>query len=139
MQKKPFIIMIGLLLAILLGGAVTYFLMKEPPEEDPNDIDLIIERSIETEQAITTSLQNGTIIQVSFKFQTDSLEAKEELEKRMFQVKNTIINHFANKTTADFEKDGAIEELENTIKNKINKVMTHGEIEKIYTTSYVLQ
>lgn len=137
-MKKPLVIMIALLLAILIGGGVTYFLMNNSEKDDSVDIESILERSIETEQ-ITTSLKDGAFAQVSFKIQTDSVETKEELEKRMYQVKNIIINHFASNTTTDIKKEQSIATLENTLTSKINDVLENGEVEKIYTTSYVLQ
>ena len=40
---------------------------------------------------ITTNLASNDFIRISFKIQTDSKKAKEELEKRDFQVNNIII------------------------------------------------
>lgn len=137
-MNKPMIIMIILLLLTLGGGATAFILMNDSEPKDPNNIDLIVERSLETEK-ITTSLQDGTFAQVSFKIQTDSTETKEELEKRMYQVKNIIINYFSRHAIEDLDGDNSIPELEKTIKSKINEILEHGEIEKVYTTSYVLQ
>lgn len=140
-MKKPFIIMIVLLLVIVIGGVVAAFLLtKEEPEpkEETENIDLILERSVETEK-ITTSLKDGTFAQVSFKIQTDSTETKYEVEKRMYQVNNIVINYFTNKTAADITENDGISTLQETLKTKVNEVLSNGEVEKVYTTTYVLQ
>ena len=53
-------------------------------------IDEVLEMSVDIKE-ITTNLASNDFIRISFKIQTDSKEAKEELEKRDFQVNNIII------------------------------------------------
>lgn len=133
--------MLVLLLVITLAGAGAFiYIWKFTGEQKTNEpsIDEILESSVDIEE-MTTNLASNNFIRISFKIQTDSKEAKEELEKRDFQVKNIIIQELSEKKTEDLKgKNGQIK-LENDLKDKINELMQEGKVVQVYIVNSLLQ
>lgn len=140
-KNKLVNIMIVLLLAITLIGTVTVIIINKvnvkPANGEPT-IDEIIKTSVDIPE-ITTNLKNGDYIKISYKIQTSSEDAKSELEKRDFQVKNLIIQQLAQMDSNQLKQKDSITKLENTLKEKLNGIMQDGKVEKVYTTSFILQ
>jgi flagellar protein FliL len=137
-KLKPIILII--VAAILLLGGVWFFLHKSTTEEKTKELsaDEIIAMSVKTE-SITTNLSSGGYVQLSFQLQTNSEKAKEELEKRDFQVKNVILKHFSSLTEDEINSPEETVQFEEQIKNEINKLMQSGHIVKVYTTNKMIQ
>jgi flagellar protein FliL len=140
-KNKLVNIMIVLLLAITLIGTVTVIIINKvnvkPASGEPT-IDEIIKTSVDVPE-ITTNLKNGDYIKISYKIQTSSEDAKAELEKRDFQVKNLIIQQLAQMQSDQLKEKDSISKLENNLKVKLNGIMQDGKVEKVYTTSFILQ
>ena len=140
-KNKLVNIMIVLLLAIALVGTVTVIIIHKVNVKASNgepSIDEIIKYSVNVPE-ITTNLKNGDFIKISYTIQTSSKDAKTELEKRDFQVKNEIIQQLAQMDSEQFKQKDSISLLEKTIKDKLNGIMQDGKVEKVYTTSFILQ
>lgn len=140
-NNKVVMTMLVLLLVITLAGAGAFiYIWKftgDEKEKEPS-IEEILESSVDVEE-ITTNLAADNFIRISFKIQTDSKKAKEELEKRDFQVKNIIIQELSEKTTEDLKgKNGQIK-LENDLKDKINELMQEGKVVQVYIVNSLLQ
>lgn len=148
-QNKLFNMALILLIAIALLGTVTFVLwqiylkpsvvgeaVKE--EEKPKSIDEILEMTLSTEE-IVTNLYTGDFIQVQFNIQADSVEAKEELEKRMYQINHIIIKTLSSMTPEDVSGSEGLSTLEASILNELNTIMNQGRVVKVYTTKKVLQ
>jgi flagellar protein FliL len=140
-NNKVIIIMLVLLLVITLAGAGAFiYIWKFTGEQKTNEpsIDEILESSVDIEE-MTTNLASNNFIRISFKIQTDSKEAKEELEKRDFQVKNIIIQELSEKKSEELKgKNGQIK-LENDLKDKINELMQEGKVVQVYIVNSLLQ
>lgn len=133
--------MLVLLLVITLAGAGAFiYIWKFTGEQKTNEpsIDEILESTVDIEE-MTTNLASNNFIRISFKIQTDSKEAKEELEKRDFQVKNIIIQELSEKKSEELKgKNGQIK-LENDLKDKINELMQEGKVVQVYIVNSLLQ
>lgn len=133
--------MLILLVAIALAGAVAIVLVLNHNGQDENaepTIDEVLEASVDIPE-ITTNLAENDFIRISFKIQTDSIKAKEELEKRNFQVNNIIILELSEQAAATLKgKEGQLQ-LEENLKVRINEIMQEGEVEKVYITQFLLQ
>ncbi|WP_456274998.1 flagellar basal body-associated protein FliL [Bacillus sp. AK031] len=141
MKNKMITITLILLVTITLVGVLALIvLLKFNDDEEAKEpsIDEVIEASVDVPE-ITTNLLNGAYIKISFKVQTDSKEAKEELEKRDFQVKNIIIEELSELKSDELQGKEGKQKLENTIKEKANSLMQEGKVEKVYITSYMIQ
>lgn len=129
-----------LILAITLVGVITVVVVINYLDDDQKkeiSIDKIVEQSVPINE-ITTNLIDGNYIRISFMIESNSKDAKEELEKRDFQVKNIVIEELSEMKSTDFTgKEGKIS-LENKIKTEINKLMQEGSVTNIYITSFIL-
>lgn len=141
MKNKPLLIMVVLLVIIAVIGSAAFLFIYQTSHENNQDgptIDEVLTTSVDVND-VTTNLASDDIIRISFKIHTESKEAKEELEKRDFQVKNIIILTLSEKTEADIKgKDGQLN-LEEELKEKISGIMQKGKVEKVYITESLLQ
>ncbi|WP_088069470.1 flagellar basal body-associated protein FliL [Gottfriedia luciferensis] len=140
-KNKLVNIMIVLLLAIALIGTVTVIIINKVNVKATNgkpSIDEIVKYSSEIPE-ITTNLRNGDFIKISYMIQTSNKDAKEELDKRDFQVKNLIIQQLAQMDSEQLKQKDSITLLENTLKDKLNGIMQDGKVVRVYTTSFILQ
>lgn len=142
MKKKLLTIILIMLVAISLVGVIAVVVvtkLSDPAStEDKPSIDEIVESSVEIPE-ITTNLSGNDYIKISFMVQTDNKKAKEELEKRNFQVKNIIITELSEMKAQELTGKKGKEKLQNTLKTKINELMEEGKVEKVYITSSILQ
>lgn len=140
MKNKLLTITLILLVTITLVGVLALIVLMKFNEDEAKEpsIDEVIEASVDVPE-LTTNLLDGDYIRISFKVQTDSKKAKEELEKRDFQVKNIIIEELSELKTEELQGKEGKKQLETTIKEKANSLMQEGKVQKVYITSYMIQ
>lgn len=133
--------MLIIISAITLVGTTAFIvLMKFSGDEEQKEpsIDEVVEATVEIPE-ITTKLKTKGYIRISFNIQTDSKKAKEELEKRGFQVQNILIKELSEMTLEQFDGEEGISSLENKLKDRINELMQEGTIVSVYATSFLPQ
>ena len=136
---KSLIIILSFVL-ILIAAVLYFFYVNGQAGKDDSQptADEIIENSVEIPE-ITTNLLSGEYVRISFMIETDGKKAKEELEKREFQVNNIIIKQLAGMEAKDLEgTDGKIK-LEEQMEEKINELLNKGKVVQVYITSVVFQ
>ncbi|OAS83329.1 MULTISPECIES: flagellar basal body-associated protein FliL [Metabacillus] len=141
MNKKLISIMLVIIVSItLIGVTALVVVMKFQGNEEHKEpsIEEVVEASVDIPE-ITTNLSSGNIVRLSFKIETDSKKAKEELEQREFQIRDIIISELANMTADQLEGKEGMDKLKETVKQKANGLMQKGKVNKVYTTSYILQ
>ena len=141
-NNKLVMTMFILLVIIALVGAVAIITLLNTNNNQGKDskptIDEVLEMSVDIKE-ITTNLASNDFIRISFKIQTDSKDAKEELEKRDFQVNNIIILELSGLEVEEIQgKEGQLK-LEETLKTKINEILQEGKVQKVYITQFLLQ
>src|SRR5690625_3802339 len=117
-----------------IGATIYFFLIED--NDDPRSIDHMNKYSYETAE-LTTDLNDGKFVRVQFLMITDGKKGLKEIEKRSFQIKNTVIKEISLMEEEDFKS--GINEVEKTNKTELNKLMTDGEITDVYTTMKILQ
>jgi len=142
MNKKLLTIMLVIIGSITLIGVtalviVTKFIGNEDEHKEPS-IEEVVEASVDIPE-ITTNLSSGNIVRISLKIETDSKKAKEELTKRSFQVQDIIISELANMEASQLEGTEGMNKFKDAITQKTNELMQEGKVNKVYTTSYILQ
>ncbi|MBB2478661.1 flagellar basal body-associated protein FliL [Bacillus sp. APMAM] len=141
MKNKMMTTMIILLLVILLAGAVAIIVIYKLDHTSANkapSIDEVLKQSVDVPE-ITTNLKSNNFIKISFKLETDSKKAQEELTKRDFQVKNIIIDQLSEMSPNDLDGQKGKDKLRMALKDKISKIMQNGKVVNVYITSYVIQ
>ena len=141
MKNKVLTIMTILLVTITLVGVIALVvILKFSDDEEAKEpsIEEVIETSVDIPE-VTTNLLSNDFIRISFKIQTDSKKAKEELEKRDFQVNNIIIEELSEVKAEELQGKKGKEFIEKTIKEKVNSLMQEGMVEKVYITSMMIQ
>lgn len=140
MKKTVRLLLIFMSVVIIaLAVGLYYFFMKgtEAAGGKPT-ADEIVENSVEIPE-ITTNLLNGDYIGISFTIQTDGKKAKEELEKRNFQVENVIIKKLSGLEAKDLEGTEGKVKLEKDLKESLSEFMEEGKIIQVYITSTIIQ
>ncbi|MBT2649608.1 flagellar basal body-associated protein FliL [Bacillus sp. ISL-34] len=142
MKKNLLTIMLIILVAITLVGVmavVAVTKLSDPSSaEDKPSIDEIVKSSVEIPE-ITTNLAGNDYIKISFMVQTENKKAKEELEKRNFQVINIIITELSEMKAEELTGKKGKEKLQEALKTRMNELMEEGKVEKVYITSSILQ
>ena len=134
---KTMVTSLIILVSIGIGAVVVVFYVNNDTDKGKaQSIDEIVEYSYETPE-ITTDLQDGTFVRIQFQVLTDGKNAKKEVVKREFQLKNILIKELAKMNEDDFK--AGLGELEGDIQSKLNEVMTEGNITDVYTTNKILQ
>ncbi|MBY0120687.1 flagellar basal body-associated protein FliL [Bacillus sp. S/N-304-OC-R1] len=140
-NNKLVMIMLIMLVAIALVGTVAIIIVKQLNDNSGSKeptIDEVLAASVDVPQ-ITTNLASNDFIRISFKIQTDSKKAKEELEKRDFQVKDIIIQELSEMKAEDVQGKDGQQKLKEDLKTKINKILQKGVVKQVYITENLLQ
>ncbi|ASN07384.1 flagellar basal body-associated protein FliL [Virgibacillus necropolis] len=132
--------MVTSLVILLLGGVIALVVVLYVSGDDKNgdaqSIDEIVEHSYQTSE-ITTDLEDGSFVRIQFQVVTDSKDAKEEIAKREFQLKNILIKELSKMHAEDFKS--GLGNLEDVVQLKLNELMIDGKITDVYTISKILQ
>lgn len=128
---------VGVVLVGIIAVLIIFIYISEPQETSgEQSIDEMIDYSLETPE-VTTDLEDGTFVQVQFQLITDGKKAKEELEKRDFQLTNLLIKEIAVMQKEDFKT--GLDDLEGNIQTNLNEIMTEGTVTEVYTIKKILQ
>jgi flagellar FliL protein len=137
-------IMMIILVALTLIGVMALVLYTQVFQESESEpageptIDQVLEWSVEIEE-ITTNLLSNHVIRSQFVFQLENSDAKEEFEKRSFQVDNIIIQELSDMRDVDFQGSQGIQDLEGRIRSKVNQIMQEGDVVEVYMNQRVIQ
>ncbi|HLS07642.1 flagellar basal body-associated protein FliL [Lentibacillus sp.] len=129
----------SLIVLLLIAGVALIVILKFTGDQNDGhaqSIDEIVEHSYKTPE-ITTDLQDGSFVRIQFQVMTDSKNAKQEVEKREFQLKNILIKELAKMDEEKFKT--GLSDLEDVVQLKLNEVMTEGSITDVYTIKKILQ
>lgn len=141
MKNKLITIILVFVSAISLLGIIAVVVLMNytggSADKEPS-IDEVIKYSVEIPE-ITTNLTDNTLIRVTYMMETDGKKAKEELEKRIFQVNDIVIKELSEMKAEQLnDKKGKLE-FENKLKEQVNELMQEGKVIQVYTTSSILQ
>jgi flagellar FliL protein len=129
--------MLVILIILTLIGAVAFtvvwYMNKEDNYSGAPSIDDVLKRTVEMEE-ITTNIQGDQFVAIKLNVEADSENAKEELEKRAFQVKNILVLELSAMTAEQFKSKEGLLEIESLLKMKINEIMQNGVVERVYIT-----
>lgn len=88
---------------------------------------------------VTTNLSDDTYIQLEVIIEVDHPDVKEELDQRMFQIKDALISLLQNRSQTDVNGEKGLEQLKSDLLERVNAYLTGGEAVQIYVTERVTQ
>jgi flagellar FliL protein len=150
LQNKLMNMALIILIAISLLGSISFVLYQyvmpdkatsaqaEEEKPEPLTADEMMERTIQTKE-FKTNLKDNKYILVKFAFQLDSVEAKDELQKRQIQLDSIIISVLASTDSAQIEGEEGLKHLETALLNRVNEIMADGKVVRVYITDKILQ
>ena len=134
---KVMVTSLVVLLIVAISALVIVMNVESADDEQKEQtIEDIVKYSYQTPE-VTTDLKDGTFVRIQFQVVTDGKDAHAEVSQRDFQLVNILIKELAVMTKENFA--AGLSELEETIKTKLNEVMTEGEITDVYTINKILQ
>ncbi len=141
MKKKLVVVMLIMIIAIAGIGAGIVFLLNgsdEAKAEKEPTADEVVKASVEIPEIITNLKSEGNAVKLVLNIETDS-EAKEELEKRSFQVKDAVIDILSDTNADELDGKKGREHFKTQVKNKVNNYLQDGKVKEVYITSFNLQ
>jgi flagellar FliL protein len=152
--KKGLILLGGIFFIILAGMGAVYFLKPgllpgtHKPEEvkDPSkevkEVHSKTQGHIYSMDPIVVNLADMDIpryLKIRIEIESQESKANEEFDKRLPQLKDTIITILSSKTYQEiFDSDGKIK-LKETMIEKTNRLLKSFKVKTIYFTEFVVQ
>lgn len=133
---KTLFISVFALLTVLIIAFIGFFYFFN--DEQKNELSLadMNKYSYETPE-MTTDLEDGTFVRIQFRLITDGKKSTKEVTQREFQIQNMLIKELAAMSEDDFRE--GLSDLEETLRDDLNNVMTEGSITDVYTINKILQ
>ncbi|MCF6137115.1 flagellar basal body-associated FliL family protein [Pseudalkalibacillus berkeleyi] len=138
---KTMVVMLSAITILAIAGFVIYITLFSTDKEKATDkmtASEVVDLSINTDE-IMTNLADEGFAKVTFRIQVDNKKAKEELETRMFQVRNSIIYQLSATNSSDLQGPKGIEALENNLQTTINGYLESGKVVRVFTTEKIVQ
>ncbi|MDC3416387.1 flagellar basal body-associated FliL family protein [Aquibacillus salsiterrae] len=140
MNPKLLKLLVTLLVIITISGIVAVVIVLnlsgEAKGAEEQTLDKMVENSF-TSSEMSTDLKDGSFVRIQFQLITNSKDAKQEVEKREFQLKNLFIKESVQLTSEDFKV--GLSTLEEKLKDEMNQLMEDGEIVDVYIINKILQ
>lgn len=153
-SKKKLIIIIAAAVILLgaIGGGAYFFLKPAPVEEEKVDPGLSV-----PVPEITQSAEIGPMVEIkefivniiseedrhyvkaSLSLELNKEEALEETNKRMPQIRDSILLLVGNKTYEELQDLQGKKQLKAELVSKINSFLQNGRVKAIYFTDFVVQ
>ncbi|BBN98664.1 flagellar basal body-associated FliL family protein [Sporolactobacillus terrae] len=141
-KSRAMNLLFTLMVLVIIGMIVVFFFVFRQQSDGENkgtDIDEIVNQLTVDTGEITTNIKGDHFIKLDFNIQVSSKEAKEELEKRTFQVKNAVIYTVSGMTPEDLQDQQGIAQLESLIKKRVDGFLQSGTVTHVYTTEKIVQ
>ncbi len=153
-NKKKLFIIIGIAVLVLLigGGVAGFFLLKKDPPPEDNDPGLsvpvpdltqseIIGPMVDIEEFIVNiiSADSSHYVKASLTVELTDEAVREEVEKRMPQVRDAILLLLGNKTYEELQDLQGKKQLKAELKGRINSFLQSGKVKSVYFTNFVVQ
>jgi len=151
-SSKMMLIIIAAAVILIGGGAAAFFLLKGGDEVDPAEqappasstapqAQGTIGPMVEIEPFIINILDDdGTrYLKAAITLETDNELVIEEINQRMPQIKDAILLLVGNKTFGELSDLQGKLQLRSELRERLNKLLTGGRIQKIYFTEFVVQ
>ncbi|SNZ08092.1 flagellar FliL protein [Persephonella hydrogeniphila] len=152
-KKKLLILLVVLLLLIGGGGGAAYkFLVldKQKEKQEENKAEKIQEE-IRNVENIGIMFEVGTFVvnladkdadrylKVTVILEIENEQVKQEVEKRLPQIKDSITTLLLTKTSRELRTAEGVERLKEEILRRVNAILPLGGVKNVYFTDFVIQ
>lgn len=152
-KKKLIIIIAGAVVLLLIIGAAAFFLLKpalEPVEEQDPGLDVPVpEITVSQEIGPMVKIEEFVVniisedgrhyVKAALTIELDKEETLEETNKRMPQIRDSILLLVGNKTFEELHDLQGKKQLKAELVSKINSFLQSGKVKAIYFTDFVVQ
>lgn len=133
-----------MLVFIVAGGGFLVFnhfskTAQANKSNQPNIDDIVKNLTVDTDEITTNLKTSNNFVKVKFKIQVSNQTTKDELQKRMFQVKNEIIYQLSGMKPSDLQGPTGLNNLETALKKRFNSLLKDGSVVRVYTTEILIQ
>jgi flagellar FliL protein len=152
-KKKLIILLVVLLILIGGGGGAAYkFLVldKQKKNQEENKAEKIQEE-IRNVENIGIMFEVGTFVvnlsdkdadrylKVTVILEIENEQVKQEVEKRLPQIKDSITTLLLTKTSRELRTAEGVERLKEEILRRVNAILPLGGVKNVYFTDFVIQ
>jgi len=151
-SKKKLFLIIGVVVLVLLIVAA-YFLLKKdapPPEEQDPGLGVPVPEltqsaeigpMVDIEEFIVNiiSADANHYVKASLTVELTNEKVREEVEKRMPQMRDAILLLLGNKTYEELQDLQGKRQLKAELMSRINSFLKAGKVKSIYFTNFVVQ
>ncbi|PZE22446.1 flagellar basal body-associated FliL family protein [Paenibacillus xerothermodurans] len=155
LKSRVFLLVVAILIAITLILTAAFVLWNymeksagaSPTQQDQASAneaeqaspDETKENTVLIEDVMTNLAANNRFIKASFAIEMENKKAKEEFEKLDFKMKAIIVQTLADTTPEQVQGSKGFDNLTSALMNKMNPLLTSGNIKQIWITASVLQ
>ncbi len=151
-KKKLLILLVIILLLIGGGGAAYKFLVldKQKEQQEENKAEKIQEE-IRNVEDLGIMFEVGTFVvnladkdadrylKVTIILEIENEQVKQEVEKRLPQIKDSITTLLFTKTSRELKTAEGVEKLKEEILRRVNAILPLGGVKNVYFTDFVIQ
>lgn len=156
-KKKLYIIVAAALILLLAGGgSAYYFLVFKPKQEElrkkeeaskaeslirPVPEEANIGPMVEIKEFVVNIIGADAThyVKASLSLELDREQTKDEVNKRMPQIRDAILLLIGNKTFEELQDIQGKNQVKAELKNKINSFLKTGKVNNVYLTDFVVQ
>ncbi|NDI33382.1 flagellar basal body-associated FliL family protein [Chengkuizengella sediminis] len=124
---------------IILSAFIFWDWVKNEPVSTENPSAQEIQELTVFMDDVTTNLADlNYLIRISFAFQLDNKDAKEELEASIHIVESNVIRLLADTKANEMSDSQDLDLIINKLKDIINPILTEGTLEQVHITDRVV-
>ena len=146
-------ILIAITLIVLAGFVLWEYLERQSMPSDPNQQAILSVDGVRADQRKAEDIKASTVeiqdiltnlstakdyVRISFAFELENEKAKKEFELLDFRVKAIILQTLADMTPEQIRGSKGQDELNATLLNRINPMLSRGKVRQIYITNFAL-
>ena len=150
------IVAAALILLLAGGGSAYYFLVFKPQQEElrkkeeaskaeslirPVPEEANIGPMVEIKEFVVNIIGADAThyVKASLSLELDREQTKDEVNKRMPQIRDAILLLIGNKTFEELQDIQGKNQVKAELKNKINSFLKTGKVNNVYLTDFVVQ
>ena len=151
-KKKLIILFVVLLLLLGGGGGAAYkFLVLDKQNNKQENKAQKIQEKIRNVENIGIMFEVGTFVvnladkdadrylKVTVILEIENEQVKQEVEKRLPQIKDSITTLLFTKTSRELKTAEGVERLKEEILRRVNAILPLGGVKNVYFTDFVIQ